>query len=91
MQVGEKLGIPKNLYGDSRSPGPGLGVRIIGEITADKVKVLQDADWVLQRRNGKETDMRKILLSSSAFFLALKLSVLWATTELMITLLQSVL
>ena len=55
--VGEKLGIPKELVWRQPFPGPGLGVRIIGEITAEKVKILQEADWVLRdemSKNGYE-------------------------------------
>ena len=40
--------------------GPGLGVRIIGEVTAEKVKILQEADWVLRdemAKNGYERQM----------------------------------
>ena len=58
--VGEKLGIPKQLVWRQPFPGPGLGVRIIGEITADKIKVLQDADWVLRdemAKNGYEKNL----------------------------------
>ena len=59
-KVGEKLGIPKELVWRQPFPGPGLGVRIIGEITADKIKVLQDADWVLRdemAKNGYEKNL----------------------------------
>jgi GMP synthase (glutamine-hydrolysing) len=58
--VGEKLGIPKELVWRQPFPGPGLGVRIIGEITAEKVKILQDADWVLRdemAKNGYEKEL----------------------------------
>ena len=58
--VGEKLGIPKELVWRQPFPGPGLGVRIIGEITAQKVKILQDADWVLRdemAKNGYEKEL----------------------------------
>lgn len=58
--VGEKLGIPKELVWRQPFPGPGLGVRIIGEITEDKIKVLQDADWVLRdemAKNGYEKEL----------------------------------
>ncbi len=58
--VGEKLGIPKELVWRQPFPGPGLGVRIIGEITAEKIKVLQDADWVLRdemSKNGYESNL----------------------------------
>ena len=33
-------------YSVSHSPGPGLGIRIIGEVTAEKVRIVQDADWI---------------------------------------------
>lgn len=56
-RVGEKLGIPKALVWRQPFPGPGLGVRIIGEITKDKIEILQHADWVLRdemEKNGYE-------------------------------------
>lgn len=45
-KAGLVLGIPENLVYRQPFPGPGLGVRIIGEITADKVKILQEADHI---------------------------------------------
>ncbi len=59
-RVGEQLGIPRQLVWRQPFPGPGLGVRIIGEITAEKVKILQEADWVLRdemEKNGYEKNM----------------------------------
>ena len=59
-KVGEKLGIPKELVWRQPFPGPGLGVRVIGELTADKIKVLQEADWVLRdemAKNGYEKEL----------------------------------
>jgi len=46
--VGEKLGLPHELVWRQPFPGPGLGVRVIGEVTAEKIRILQDADWVLR-------------------------------------------
>jgi len=43
-KVGAELGIPESLIQRHPFPGPGLGVRILGEITPEKVRVLQDAD-----------------------------------------------
>lgn len=43
-QVGKTLGIDPLILGRHPFPGPGLGIRILGEITPDKVQVLQDAD-----------------------------------------------
>ncbi len=59
-KVGELLGIPKKLVWRQPFPGPGLGVRIIGEITQEKVKVLQDADAVFRdviEKSGIEQDL----------------------------------
>lgn len=52
-RVGEKLGIPKELVWRQPFPGPGLGVRIIGEITAEKVSLLQQADAIFREEMAK--------------------------------------
>lgn len=43
-RVGRELGISPRLIGRHPFPGPGLGVRILGEVTAEKVRILQEAD-----------------------------------------------
>lgn len=45
-QVGKTLGIDPLILGRHPFPGPGLGIRILGEITPEKVQVLQDADHI---------------------------------------------
>jgi len=45
-QVGKTLGIDPIILGRHPFPGPGLGIRILGEITAEKVKILQEADHI---------------------------------------------
>ena len=45
-KVGLELGIPHDLLYRHPFPGPGLAIRILGEITVDKVKLLQDADQI---------------------------------------------
>ncbi len=45
-QAGRELGIPEYLVSRQPFPGPGLGIRIIGEVTAEKVKIVQDADAI---------------------------------------------
>ncbi|MGN1442832.1 MAG: GMP synthase (glutamine-hydrolyzing), partial [Acutalibacteraceae bacterium] len=51
--VGEKLGIPKELVWRQPFPGPGLGVRIIGAVTEEKIRILQDADAVFRDEMAK--------------------------------------
>ncbi len=45
-EVGAKLGIPKNILKRHPFPGPGLAIRILGEITPEKVEVLQEVDSI---------------------------------------------
>lgn len=45
-RVGKALGIDPSLLGRHPFPGPGLGIRILGEVTAEKVRVLQQADKI---------------------------------------------
>ena len=48
-QAGRELGIPEYLVSRQPFPGPGLGIRIIGEVTADKVRIVQDADAIYRQ------------------------------------------
>ena len=43
-KVGHELGLPDTIINRHPFPGPGLGIRVIGEVTPDKVKILQEAD-----------------------------------------------
>ncbi len=52
-KAGLELGLPDFLVYRQPFPGPGLGIRIIGEITAEKVKIVQDADYIYRQ----EVDM----------------------------------
>ena len=45
-KAGRELGIPEYLVSRQPFPGPGLGIRIVGEVTAEKVKIVQDADYI---------------------------------------------
>ena len=52
-KAGLELGIPEYLVYRQPFPGPGLGIRIIGEVTADKVKIVQDADAIYREEIAK--------------------------------------
>ncbi|NJB37553.1 glutamine-hydrolyzing GMP synthase [Croceivirga sp. JEA036] len=45
-RVGKSLGMPDNILGRHPFPGPGLGIRILGDITAEKVSMLQEVDAI---------------------------------------------
>ena len=53
-RVGASLGIDPELLGRHPFPGPGLGIRILGDITAEKVRILQDVDAIFI--NGLKED-----------------------------------
>ncbi len=46
-QVGLALGLPEEMVYRQPFPGPGLAIRIIGEVTPERVSVLQAADWIV--------------------------------------------
>ena len=47
-ELGEKLGIPHDLVWRQPFPGPGLGIRVIGEVTEDKLKIVRESDAILR-------------------------------------------
>ena len=52
-KAGLELGIPEKLVYRQPFPGPGLGIRIIGEVTAEKVKMVQEADAIYREEIAK--------------------------------------
>ncbi len=52
-KVGLELGIPEHLVYRQPFPGPGLGIRIIGEVTPEKVKIVQEADYIYREEIAK--------------------------------------
>lgn len=66
-KVGLELGIPEYLVFRQPFPGPGLGVRIIGEVTAEKVKIVQDADAIYR----EEIDRAGLAQNMNQYFAAL--------------------
>ena len=52
-KAGLELGLPDYLVYRQPFPGPGLGIRIIGDVTAEKVRIVQDADAIYREEVGK--------------------------------------
>nr|WP_297280134.1 glutamine-hydrolyzing GMP synthase [uncultured Butyricicoccus sp.] len=51
--MGMELGLPDYLVWRQPFPGPGLGIRVLGEVTPDKVAILQEADWIFREEIAK--------------------------------------
>ncbi|WP_134091203.1 glutamine-hydrolyzing GMP synthase [Olivibacter sp. XZL3] len=67
-RVGAALGIDPLILGRHPFPGPGLGIRILGEITAEKVNILQQAD-AIYIRNLRESGWYNKVWQAGAIFL----------------------
>ena len=59
-RVGEELGLPERMVWRQPFPGPGLAIRIIGEVTRERLDVLRDADAILQEEVRKAGWYRKL-------------------------------
>jgi GMP synthase (glutamine-hydrolysing) len=52
-KAGRELGIPEYLVGRQPFPGPGLGIRVIGELTKEKLDLVREADWIFRDEIAK--------------------------------------
>jgi len=59
-QVGLALGLPEDMIWRQPFPGPGLSIRIIGEVTRDRLDVLRAADWVVMNEVKKAKLYRQL-------------------------------
>lgn len=80
-RVGRKLNMPDKLILRHPFPGPGLAVRILGDITPEKVRILQDADdifirglheWKVKDANGKEDELYNQVWQAGAILLPVR-------------------
>lgn len=51
--LGEVLGLPQTIVGRHPFPGPGLAIRIIGEVTAERLEIVREADFIVLDEIGK--------------------------------------
>ena len=70
-KVGKELGIPEEMIGRHPFPGPGLAIRIVGEVTEDKVRLLQEADDIYTR-SLKEHHLYATVWQAGAILLPVK-------------------
>ena len=66
-KAGKQLGLPDTLVNRQPFPGPGLGVRIVGEVTAEKVRIVQEADAIFR----EEIDAAELKKRPGQYFAAL--------------------
>ncbi len=52
-ELGDKLGLPKEITQRQPFPGPGLGVRVLGEVTEDKLRKVRESDYILRDEIAK--------------------------------------
>jgi GMP synthase (glutamine-hydrolysing) len=70
-RVGKSLSIPSEILGRHPFPGPGLGIRILGEVTGEKVRILQEVDSIFI--NGlKEDGLYDQVWQAGAIFLPIQ-------------------
>ena len=70
-RVGRSLDLPENILNRHPFPGPGLGIRILGEVTAEKVRILQEVDAIFI--NGlKEHGLYNEVWQAGAIFLPIQ-------------------
>ncbi|MBI4180578.1 MAG: glutamine-hydrolyzing GMP synthase [Chloroflexi bacterium] len=59
-QVGSELGMPEEMVWRQPFPGPGLAIRIIGEVTAEKLEILRSADFIMMNEIKKAQLYRQV-------------------------------
>jgi len=70
--LGKALGLPATIYTRQPFPGPGLGVRVVGEITPERVKILQEADDIVCKEIEARPEVRAQLYQYLAVLLPVR-------------------
>ena len=66
-RLGEELGLPKSVVWRQPFPGPGLAVRVIGEITPERLRIVREADAILMEEMKKADYYYKVWQSFAVF------------------------
>ena len=59
-EVGTALGLPEEMVMRQPFPGPGLSIRVIGEVTKERLEILRDADWIVMNEIKKAKMYRQL-------------------------------
>jgi len=70
-QIARLLELPEKIYGRHPFPGPGLGVRILGEVTEERINILQEADYIFIN-TLKELNLYDSIWQAFAVFIPVK-------------------
>jgi GMP synthase (glutamine-hydrolysing) len=70
-RVGKALNLPDDILGRHPFPGPGLGIRILGDVTPEKVAILQEADYIYVK-NLKEAGWYDKIWQAGAIYLPIQ-------------------
>lgn len=70
-RVGKALGLPDDILGRHPFPGPGLAIRILGDVTAEKVDILQQADYIYVK-NLKDSGWYDKVWQAGAIYLPIQ-------------------